>query len=599
MLLANTYHLLLRPGPSVFEKLGGIHKMCNWSGSVLTDSGGFQIFSLPHERSMSEEGATFKSYVDGTMIHLSPEISIATQKSIGSDIMMVLDQCIPSTADHTAARNAMDLTHRWAKRSLQTRGDSLQSMFAIVQGACFQNLRRISADTLTQMPFDGFAIGGLAVGESKAEREDMTEWTAELLPKHLPRYLMGVGTPSDLLEAVHRGVDMFDCILPNSLAQQGVAFTSQGRLELRRGVYKLSDQVLDAGCSCVTCRDYSRGYLHHLVKTKEILGWQLIGEHNLYFYHQLMNEMREHILADTFAEYYKTKRIELTMRDEENPIKVPKRSRPQRKPLRQIGQYEVHVSEEGFARIRHLTSGEVMHSVSDPIEEANRLYVDQSRLASRIQEQDLVIWDVGLGAAANAMAAIRVREGLSTGKTLKIVSFENDLDSLKLALANAQQFKYLWHSAPQTLLDEKKWISKDHSIEWNLIEGNFLEKFESAPLPDVIFYDPFSFKTNSELWTLECFQRIANRLAGRSVELFTYSASTAVRSHLLAAGFFVAKGAATGPKAETTIALTPESIGVGSKRDLLSDDWLGRWKRSEVVFSDSVSKAVTEHEQFA
>jgi queuine tRNA-ribosyltransferase len=214
VLLANTYHLLLRPGIEVFRKFGGIHKFMNWDLPVLTDSGGFQIFSLPNARNLTEEGAVFRSYVDGRNILLSPELSIETQKAINSDIMMVLDQCVPSTVEYALAKSAMELTYRWAKRSLAARGDSEQALFAIIQGACFKDLRIRSAEALTQLPFDGFAIGGLAVGETKEERNDFCELSASLLPKNLPRYLMGVGTPIDLLEAVHRGVDMFDCILP-------------------------------------------------------------------------------------------------------------------------------------------------------------------------------------------------------------------------------------------------------------------------------------------------------------------------------------------------------------------------------------------------
>src|SRR3954452_10178533 len=257
ILLANTYHLLLRPGPEVFRRTGGIHGFMSWSKSVLTDSGGFQIFSLPNSRAMSEEGAIFQSYVDGRTILLSPEISIETQKAIRSDIMMALDQCIPSTADETAARLALGITHRWAARSLATRAESPQAMFGIVQGALFAELRRESVETLCAMPFDGFAIGGLAVGEEKNQREDVCAFTADLLPEDKPRYLMGVGTPLDILEAVHRGVDMFDCILPTSLAQQGVAFTSQGRRDLRRAAYRDKHGPIDPACHCYTCKTHS------------------------------------------------------------------------------------------------------------------------------------------------------------------------------------------------------------------------------------------------------------------------------------------------------------------------------------------------------
>jgi len=216
VMLANTYHLMLRPGVELFERFGGIHSFMNWPRSVLTDSGGFQIFSLPGSRSISEDGAEFKSYVDHRMMRLSPETSIAAQRSIGSDIMMVLDQCVPSTVDRSTAQAAMELTHRWALRSLAARGDSGQSLFGIVQGASYADLRAQSARAITQMPFDGYAIGGLAVGEGTDEREECTAVVTELLPQDRPRYLMGVGTTRDLLEAVHRGVDMFDCILPTA-----------------------------------------------------------------------------------------------------------------------------------------------------------------------------------------------------------------------------------------------------------------------------------------------------------------------------------------------------------------------------------------------
>jgi queuine tRNA-ribosyltransferase len=304
MLLANTYHLMLRPGTEVFEKFGGIHRFMNWDGPVLTDSGGFQIFSLPHSREISESGARFQSYVDGRMHVLSPEESIRIQKAIGSDVMMVLDQCIPSTAVHAEAKAAMELTHRWARRSLAARGDSPQSMFGIVQGACFEDLRRQSADTLTSIGFDGFAIGGLAVGETKSQREDFTELTADLLPRDLPRYLMGVGTPLDILEAVHRGVDMFDCIIPSALAKRGTVYTSTGKLQMRRSAYKMAEDRLDPECGCDTCARYSRAYLHHLTKTDEPLGWALLSLHNFTFYHCMMAEIRESIVNNTFLTYY-------------------------------------------------------------------------------------------------------------------------------------------------------------------------------------------------------------------------------------------------------------------------------------------------------
>src|SRR3954447_9053260 len=343
ILLANTYHLLLRPGPEVFRRTGGIHGFMSWNKSVLTDSGGFQIFSLPNSRAMTEEGAVFQSYLDGRTILLSPEVSIETQKAIGSDIMMALDQCIPSTADETAARLALRITQRWAARSLATRAESPQAMFGIVQGALFAELRRESVETLCAMPFDGFAIGGLAVGEEKNQREDVCAFTADLLPEDKPRYLMGVGTPLDVLEAVHRGVDMFDCIIPTQVAQRGGAFTSRGFLQLRRGVYKFAQDQLDPLCSCPTCARYSRAYLHHLTKTGEHLGWQLIGQHNLYFYHQLMRDVRRSILEDRFLQLYREKRAFLHESDAENPVKKQK---PGKRMAFHRGDYEVHRAPE-------------------------------------------------------------------------------------------------------------------------------------------------------------------------------------------------------------------------------------------------------------
>jgi len=292
VLLANTYHLLLRPGVEIFEKFGGIHRFMSWPRAVLTDSGGFQIFSLPGNRTLREEGAEFRSYVDQCTVHLSPERSIATQKAIGADIMMVLDQCVPSTVDHNVAREAMELTHRWAHRSLTARGDSPQALFGIVQGASYADLRIESAQTIAQMPFDGYAIGGLAVGESSAEREDCTATVTEWLPRDSPRYLMGVGTTRDLLEAVHRGVDMFDCILPTSLAKQGVAFTSLGRRDLRRAAYRGMEGPIDPNCDCYTCKTHSIAYLFHLQRVHETAGWQLLSLHNIHFYMQLMRTMR-------------------------------------------------------------------------------------------------------------------------------------------------------------------------------------------------------------------------------------------------------------------------------------------------------------------
>lgn len=581
VLLANTWHLLLKPGVEVFRKFGGIHRFMSWDGAVLTDSGGYQIFSLAHARTMKEEGAEFTAPT-GHRILLSPELSIETQRAIGSDIMMALDQCVPSTCSREEAKVAMDLTHRWAGRSLAARGDSPQALFGIVQGACFEDLRKESAAAITGLPFDGFAIGGLAVGEGKAEREAMTELVTALLPRERPRYLMGVGTPLDLLEAVHRGVDMFDCILPTQYAQRGYAFTSRGKLALRRGAYELSEDRLDPACDCPTCESHSRAYLHFLIKSGEVLGWQLIGEHNLRFYHRLTRRMRAAILDGSFEALYREQREVFALSDEDAPVTTPKPKRRKPKPPRELGRFEIVGSDSGFSSVRDRASGEIMHSVNDPLEEARSVYVRQSGLAQGAAEKPLVLWDVGLGAATNAMAAILELEAVATRgpvHPVTIVSFENDLDSLRLASGHPAEFPHLRHAAPGRLLRDGFWGSADGKIRWQLVEGDFKDTVAAAAAPDLIFYDPFSYKTDGELWTLKAFARVAERCHGRAVELFTYSASTAVRAALLGAGFRVAKGVGTGPKEETTIALTPEAE-VRERYPLLGPEWLLRWERS-------------------
>jgi queuine tRNA-ribosyltransferase len=303
ILLANTYHLMLRPGAEVFRRVGGVHGFMRWPGPVLTDSGGYQIFSLPAERTLSEKGARFRSYVDGRIHDLTPEGSIEMQTAIGSDIMMVLDECVPSNADDAAVRAAMERTHRWALRSLAARSNPEQALFAIVQGGVIPELRRQSAGFLTAHPFDGFAIGGLAVGDTRAQREDMTALAVELLPASSPRYLMGVGTPPDLLTAIGCGVDMFDCVIPTHLAWQGTAFTSTGRVRVTRGSNGLRDDALDAACACATCTTFSRAYLYHLFKCSEPLGPRLLSMHNLHYYLQLMRRARAAIDAGVYVAF--------------------------------------------------------------------------------------------------------------------------------------------------------------------------------------------------------------------------------------------------------------------------------------------------------
>ena len=316
ILLANTYHLMLRPGPELFRRVGGIHRFMRWPGPVLTDSGGYQIFSLPREREMSEEGARFRSYTDGRIHLLSPERSIEIQTAIGSDIMMVLDECIDSTAEESVARAAMMRTHRWALRSLSARAAlqgelPAQALFGIVQGGIVPSLRRESAAFLGQHAFDGMAIGGLAVGDTRAQREDMTAFAADLLPVERPRYLMGVGMPPDLLFAIGCGVDMFDCVIPTHLAWQGTAFTSTGRVRITRGASHLDDAPLDAACRCSTCRTFSRAYLHHLMKCQEPLGPRLLSIHNVHYYLELMQSARDAIDAGDYAAFARRRLTEI------------------------------------------------------------------------------------------------------------------------------------------------------------------------------------------------------------------------------------------------------------------------------------------------
>ncbi len=424
---------------------------------------------------------------------------------------------------------------------------------------------------------------------------------------------MGVGTPLDILEAVHRGVDMFDCIMPTQLAQRGAVFTSLGFLQMRRGVYKFSEEKLDPACACPTCARYSRAYLHHLTKTSETLGWQLLGQHNIHFYHQLMRDIRESILAGRFAEFYREKRAVLQESDRANPMRHPQ---PARGKSLSLGNYEVHIAHEGFASIRQISSGEIMHLRTPPMEEACSLYVEQSGLAERVcltKTNPLVIWDVGLGAAANAMAAIRCYEeqaALGPVRPMHIVSFENDLDSLRLALRHDDKFSYLRHGGPAGILRRGQWQSKrDAGLSWQLVAGDFLETVAGAPAPpDLIFYDMFSSKTHREQWTIEIFRRLFAACAGRATELFTYTHSTAARAALLAAGFYVAQGRPAGPKEETTIAFTPAALGSPFVRsyELLAAEWVGRWNRSHAKFPAEVladerlafERQILEHQQF-
>jgi queuine tRNA-ribosyltransferase len=290
--------------------------------------------------------------------------------------------------------------------------------------------------------FDGYAIGGLAVGESKAEREDFTELTTQWMPQDKPRYLMGVGTPEDLIEAVHRGVDMFDCIMPSALARQGVAFTFRGKMRLRRGVYKEMDAPIDASCSCNCCQNYTRAYLHHLIKTREILGWRLITCHNLHFYHQLMHQLREAILRNEFGTLRRQLLEDLGQPNDEPAIVQPKRRNKAIK-SEELGGYRLVHNDSGTYSIAHALSGERMHGKSHPDNEAYELYTKQAHdenLFSGSHSAPLVVWDVGLGAGHNAMALIRYLQlSVNAQMPVTIISFEKDLDSFRLALQNAKK----------------------------------------------------------------------------------------------------------------------------------------------------------------
>jgi queuine tRNA-ribosyltransferase len=496
ILLANTYHLLLRPGPEVFKRMGGIHKFMQWPGSVLTDSGGYQIFSLPHSRSMTEEGAVFQSYVDGQRILLSPELSIQTQMAIGSDIMMVLDQCIPSTANEAAARKALQVTQRWAVRSLAAREDSPQSMFAIVQGALYPDLRRESAAGLMELPFDGFAIGGLAVGEAKAEREDTCEMTACLLPDDRPRYLMGVGTPLDVLEAVHRGVDMFDCIIPTQVAKRGSVFTSRGIVQLRRAVYKFSEDRLDPECSCPVCAKYTRAYLHHLTKTQEPLGWQLMGQHNIHFYHQMMREIRQSILEDRFLKLYHEKRQILQVEDVDHPITTVKPPVVSPDHAQRVGDYELELRAGESARIFHIGTGQTVSTdVTAPAWTEDAHLAQHLRLPAGQKAEaavPLILWDIGLGAGAAAIAAILAYEEEADKGPLRpmhIISLTNDLSPLRLALSHKRHFPYLRHGAADTLVHRGSWTSRYKTgLTWTLLQGPLEETLPQAPAPSEVTF---------------------------------------------------------------------------------------------------------------
>lgn len=304
IILANTYHLFLRPGHHLVRELGGLHRFMGWNRPTLTDSGGFQIFSLKDLTRITEEGAAFKSHLDGAHHFLSPEEAVAVQETLGTDIMMCLDTCIPYPASREEAKAATDLTGRWARRSraAQDRGTG-QLLFGIIQGGMYPELRARAVAELVEIGFDGYAMGGLSVGEPKELMLEMTEHTAALMPKDFPIYLMGVGTPSDLVEGVYRGVDMFDCVMPTRSARNGLLFTSSGKIVIKNAQYQRDPLPLDETCSCYTCRNFSRAYLRHLYMAREILAATLNTIHNLHYYVGLMAQIRQSLDEDRFAEF--------------------------------------------------------------------------------------------------------------------------------------------------------------------------------------------------------------------------------------------------------------------------------------------------------
>lgn len=306
MVLANTYHLAVRPGAELVRDFGGIARFMGFRGALLTDSGGFQAMSLARINSIDADGIRFRSHLDGAPLTLTPESAIEIQQALGADIIMALDECTPYPADHRRARESLELTARWAERCLRARTSKTQALFGIVQGGIYPDLRRDSARQITALPFDGYAIGGLSVGEPKSAMREMAALGASMLPADRPRYLMGVGTPQDLLAAIGMGFDMFDCVLPTRNARNGSAFTSEGRVSIKQAAHARDERPLDPRCDCRCCTTFSRAYLRHLFMAGEILAARALTEHNLYFYGRLMREAQAAIASrayNAFARY--------------------------------------------------------------------------------------------------------------------------------------------------------------------------------------------------------------------------------------------------------------------------------------------------------
>jgi queuine tRNA-ribosyltransferase len=326
ILLSNTYHLYLRPGHDIVKEVGGLHRFMNWDGPILTDSGGFQVFSLSQLRKIKDDGVEFRSHIDGSLHFLTPELVMEIQGALGSDIAMIFDECTPYPADRDYALNSLQLTTKWAKRckeymSLELRGESLkknithnselhtQSLFGIVQGGMYKDLRKQSAEELIALDFDGYALGGLSVGEPKELMYEMVNFSTPLLPQEKPRYLMGIGDLLDVLEAVAAGIDMFDCVMPTRNARNGTLFTSQGRISIKREEFKRDSGPLDPACTCYTCRNYSRAFLRHMYMSKEILSMRLNTMHNIHFFLDFFRSMREAIGKGEFDSFRKEQTV--------------------------------------------------------------------------------------------------------------------------------------------------------------------------------------------------------------------------------------------------------------------------------------------------
>jgi len=321
-ILGNTYHLYLKPGHETIGRLGGLHAFIHWEKPILTDSGGYQIFSLSKLRKISEDGVTFQSHIDGSTHFLTPEKVMEIQRTLESDIAMVLDECIPFPSPYEYAKASMRLTTRWAKRSLQVRREGDPALFAIIQGGTYRDLREENSQALVLMDFQGYAIGGLSVGEPKSIMREILEWTTPLLPENIPRYLMGVGTPEDILHAIMLGIDLFDCVLPTRNARNGLLFTSSGKMSIKQAQYAEDGRPIDEMCLCYTCRHYSRAYLRHIYLTHEILSSRLNTIHNLYYYMKFIKGLQEAIQEERLQDFYKKFRQQREGLDPECPIHI-------------------------------------------------------------------------------------------------------------------------------------------------------------------------------------------------------------------------------------------------------------------------------------